>query len=38
MTDTHLSATRDIAKESKDRLEALKCCWEAAEQATERAI
>ncbi len=38
MTNTHLTATRDIAKESKDQLEALKCRWEAAKQATERAI
>jgi hypothetical protein len=38
MTNTHLTATRDIAKESKDQLEALKCCWEAAKQAMEQAI
>ncbi len=31
-------ATRDIAKESNDRLEALERCWEAAEQATEQVI
>ncbi len=38
MTNTHLTVTRDIAKESKDQLEALERRWEAAKQATERAI
>jgi hypothetical protein len=38
MTNTHLTATCDIAKESKDQLEALERHWEAAKQATERAI
>ncbi len=38
MMNTYLMTTRDIAKESKDQLEALEHCWKAAEQAMERAI